>query len=59
MNEITNSWKADLPASESQELLMAVKDQIEKDIGKFIIDYGKCKKYFKKKNKRSEYIKIT
>ena len=33
MEEITNSWTADLPSSESQEILMAVKDQIEKDFG--------------------------
>lgn len=33
MDELTNSWTADLPTSESHEMLLAVKDQIEKDFG--------------------------
>lgn len=40
MNELSNNWKADLPASESQELLMAVKDQIEKDFGLMGFTFG-------------------
>ena len=33
MDELSNNWTAELPASESQEMLLAVKDQIEKDFG--------------------------
>ena len=40
MEEITNSWTADLPSSESQEMLMAVKDQIEKDFGLMGFTFG-------------------
>jgi len=29
----SNEWTAELPATESQEMTMAVRDQIEKDFG--------------------------
>lgn len=33
MADVTPPWTAELPASESQEMMAAVKDQIEKDFG--------------------------
>jgi hypothetical protein len=44
MEEITNSWTADLPSSESQEMLMAVKDQIEKDFG--LMGFTYCQDFY-------------